>query len=208
MNTAAASQSCGTMANCAANNAYNTFSAQTYASQGATNAAIYQYRLTYGLPTYTYDQAPRELTDGTKGPGNTAAILLSTLYGGQGNAQAQALANAVTGGASGAGILANLTTDTINHIIYNTEGQALQAFYGTQLSYWSRIDLYDAASYFSNVTGTLTLASTDKVNTNVTVSGPACSAAAAQSTPMSRSSPAALLARRATARREQTPTTA
>ena len=168
----------GSIAACAASNPYNTYSATTYAYQAAadgvtnastsaTNAAIYQYRMTYGLPTFTYAQAPRELTDTQ---GNTAAILLSTLYGGQGNAQAQALANAANGGTSGAGALANLTTGTINQIIYNTEGQALQAFYGSQLSYWSRINLYSAAGYFSGVTGALTLASSDKVSTNVTVS--------------------------------------
>ncbi|MCW2285126.1 uncharacterized protein with beta-barrel porin domain [Rhodoblastus acidophilus] len=154
----------GSLAACAAANPYNSYSTSTYASQGATNAAIYQYRMTYGMPTYSYAQAPRELNDGK---GNTAAILLATLYGGQGNAQAQALANAVTGGTSGT--LADLTTGTINQIIANTEGQALQAFYGTQLSYWTRINLYDAAGYFSGVTGALTLASTDKVNTDVTV---------------------------------------
>jgi len=156
----------GSLAACAASNPYNAYSAATYAAQGATNAAVYQYRMTYGMPTYSYAQAPRELAD-TKG--YTAAILLSTLYGGQGNAQAQALANAVTGGTSGAGLYADLTTGTINQIIANTEGQALQAFYGSQLSYWSRINLYDAAGYFSGVTGALTLAATDKVNTNVTV---------------------------------------
>ena len=174
---------CNTVANCAANNPYNTYSAQTYAYQAAaegvtsastsaTNAAIFEYRQNYGLPTLSFTAAPRELTDGTSNPAtNSAAILLSTLYGGQGNTQAQALANAVTGGNTGAGILANLTTDTINHIIQNTETQALSAFYGTQLSYWSRIDLYDAARYFSNVQGTITLASTDVVNINVTVTG-------------------------------------
>jgi uncharacterized protein with beta-barrel porin domain len=167
----------GSISACAASNPYNTYSATTYAYQAAAdgvtnastsaeNAAIYAYRLTYGLPTYSYTQAPRELTDTQ---GYTAAILLSTLYGGQGNTQAQALANAANGGTSGAGSLANLTTATINQIIYNTEGQALQAFYGTQLSYWSRINLYAAAGYFSGVTGALTLASTDAVNTNVTV---------------------------------------
>ncbi len=168
----------GSITACAATNPYNTYSATTYAYQAAAdgvtgasasaeNAAIYAYRLTYGLPTYTYAQAPREMTDTT---GLTAAILLSTVYGGQGNAQAQALANAANGGSSGAGSLANLTTGTINQIIYNTEGQALQAFYGTQLSYWSRINLYAAAGYFSGVTGALTLASADQVNTAVTVS--------------------------------------
>ncbi|MCW2314943.1 outer membrane autotransporter protein [Rhodoblastus acidophilus] len=156
----------GTLAACAASNPYNSYSASTYAYQGATNAAIVQYRQTYGVATYSFAQAPRELADTQ---GNTAAILLSTLYGGQGDAQAQNLANAVTGGTTGAGILANLTTGTINQIIANTETQAIQAFYGSQLSYWTRINLYDAAGYFSGVTGALTLAPTDAVNTNVTV---------------------------------------
>ncbi len=162
----AAAAACGGLTTCAATNPYNAYSASTYAYQGATNSAIYQYRMTYGLPTYTFAQAPREMNDGQ---GNTAAILLATLYGGSDNQQAKNLANAVTGGTNGAGIYGSLSTATINQIIYNTEGQALQAFYGTQLSYWSRIDLYDAAGYFQNVTGTLKLASTDVVNTAVTV---------------------------------------
>ncbi|MBB4200886.1 hypothetical protein CCR94_00965 [Rhodoblastus sphagnicola] len=168
----------GSVAACAASNPYNTYSATTYAYQAtaagvtgastaAENAAIYAYRMTYGLPTYTYAQAPRELNDGQ---GNTAAILLSTLYGGKGNAQAQALANAATGGTSGGGSIANLATSTINQIIYDTEGQALQAFYGTQLSYWSRINLYAAAGFFSNgMAGALTFAAGDTVTTDVTV---------------------------------------
>jgi outer membrane autotransporter protein len=159
----------GSLTACAASNPYLTYSAQTYAYQAAaqgvtngstaaTDSAIYQYRLTYGLPADTYAQAPRELTDTQ---GNTAAILLATLYGGS-TPQAQALANAANpaNGGNGAGLYGNLSTATINQIIYNTEGQALQAFYGTQLSYWSRIDLYDAAGYFQNgVTGAVTLGS-------------------------------------------------
>jgi outer membrane autotransporter protein len=166
----------GSLAACAANNSYNTYSATTYAYQAAaegvtnasasaTNAAIYEYRQNYGLPTLSFTAAPRELTDTN---GNSAAILLATLYGGS-TPQAQALANAVTGGTSGAGIYGNLSTATIDQIIANTETNALAAFYGTQLSYWSRIDLYDAAGYFQNVTGTVTLASKDQINTNVTV---------------------------------------
>ena len=174
----AGSLGCSSVAACSANNAYLAYSASTYSYQGSSNSAIFQYRQNYGLPTLSFTAAPRELTDGTTGANSTAAILLATLYGGQGNTQAQALANAVTGNASSsanynAGILANLTTDTINHIIQNTETQAMSAFYGTQLSYWTRIDLYDAAGYFSNVVGTITLASTDVVNTNVTVTGTA-----------------------------------
>jgi outer membrane autotransporter protein len=159
---------CATVAACAGNNAYLSYSSSTYSYQGSSNSAIFAYRQNYGLPTLSFSAAPREMTDGTTGPGNTAAILLATLYGGQ-NSTANALANAANGGTTGAGLYGNLTTATINTIIYNTETQALTAFYGTQLSYWSRIDLYDAAGYFSNVTGTLTLASTDVVNIGVTV---------------------------------------
>ncbi|WP_163484692.1 hypothetical protein, partial [Escherichia coli] len=42
-------------------------------------------------------------------------------------------------------------------------------FYGTALSYWARLDLVSAATYFQGVTGTLSLASSDVVTTNVTV---------------------------------------
>ena len=165
----------GSLAACAASNPYNTYSASTYAYQAAavgvtnastsaTDSAIYQYRLTYGLPTYSYAQAPRELTDTY---GNTAAILLATIYGGS-SQQAQALANAVGGALYG-----NLSTATINQIIYNTEGQAPQAFYGTQFSYWARIDLYDAAGYFLNangISGRILLSKGDVLNLPVTVS--------------------------------------
>ena len=65
----------------------------------------------------------------------------------------------------------NLSTNTINQIIVNTETNAMSGFYGTSLSYWSRINLYDAAGYFGGVTGTLTLGSSDQVNTNVVVAG-------------------------------------
>ncbi len=156
----------GSLAACAANNPYNTYSQQAYAYQGATNAAIYAFRENYGLPTLSLAQAPAQLTDKQ---GNTAAILLSTLYGGRGNTQAQALANTVTGYASCAGIYADLATATINQIIENTETQALSAFYGTSLSYWSRINLYAAAGYFQGVTGTLNTADGDHVTTDVTV---------------------------------------
>jgi hypothetical protein len=156
----------GSLAACAASNSYNTYSQSAYTYQGANNAAIYAYRQNYGLPTLSAAQAPAELADTQ---GYTAAILLSTLYGGGGNVQANALANAVTGGASGAGIYANLATGTINQIIANTESQALSAFYGTQMSYWSRINLYAAAGYFGNVTGTLSTANGDHVFTDVTV---------------------------------------
>jgi uncharacterized protein with beta-barrel porin domain len=65
--------------------------------------------------------------------------------------------------------LGSLQTSTINQIIVNTETNALAAFYGTPLSYWSRIDLFSAAVYFQNVSGVLTLASTDRLTTNVTI---------------------------------------
>ncbi len=157
---------CASVAGCAATNSYNSYSASTYAYQGASNSAIFDYRQNYGLPTLSLTAAP---TEAAAAGGPDASILLTTLYGGQGNVQAQALANAVTGGSSGAGVYANLTTGSIDQIIQNTETQALTAFYGTSLSYWSRIDLYDAAGYFSNIQGTLQLASTDTVFTGATV---------------------------------------
>jgi outer membrane autotransporter protein len=162
----------GSIAACAASNPYNTYSATTYASApfvtntGSTtssiNSAIYDSRMAYGLPTLSYAQAPREQAPAG---GPDASILLATLYGGaNSNAATAALAASVGGGLYG-----NLANSTINQIIVNTETNALAAFYGTSLSYWSRVDLYDAAGYFQNVTGTITLASTDQVNTNVTV---------------------------------------
>ena len=145
LNTAAASSSCNSVANCAANNPYNSYSASTYqnapfvANAGTTtasvNSAIYQSRLTYGLPTLSFAAAPREAAPVSTGD---ASILLATVYGGSSTA-AQALANSVGGALYG-----NLSTNTINQIIVNTETNALAAFYGTSLSYWTRIDLYDA----------------------------------------------------------------
>jgi uncharacterized protein with beta-barrel porin domain/membrane-associated phospholipid phosphatase len=160
----------GTIAACAANNTYNSYSATTYGSQpyvtntGTTtasiNAAIYAGRLTEGLPTLSYTQAPRE-----QAPTNAsdASILLATLYGGSSTA-AKGLAASVGGALYG-----NLSTNTINQIIVNTENNALSAFYGTALSYWTRINLYAAAGYFGNVIGNFALATGDQVNTNVTV---------------------------------------
>jgi outer membrane autotransporter protein len=142
----------------AASNPYNSYSLATYSAQGSTNSAIYDYRLTYGLPTLSFTAAPREQAPAG---GPDASILLATIYGGS---TAAALALAPTGGLYGA-----LSTGTINQIIVNTETNALAAFYGTSLSYWARLDLYDAIGYFSNLTNTLTLASTDQVLTNVTV---------------------------------------
>src|SRR5262249_36026274 len=54
-------------------------------------------------------------------------------------------------------------------VIVNTETNAFAAFYGLLLSYWSRLDLFSAAAYFQNVSGVLTLASTDRLTTNVTI---------------------------------------
>ena len=160
----------GSLAACAANNPYNTYSAATYGSQpfvtnaGTTtasiNAAIYAGRLTLGLPTLSFAQAPRE---GAPAGGPDASILLATLYGGSTPA-AQGLAASVGGALYG-----NLSTGTINQVIVNTENNALAAFYGTPLSYWSRINLYAAADYFQNVTGTITLAAGDQLKTDVTV---------------------------------------
>ncbi|MDR3535075.1 MAG: autotransporter domain-containing protein [Acetobacteraceae bacterium] len=142
----------------AANNPYNAYSQATYSAQGSTNAAIYAYRLTYGLPTLSLTAAPREQAPAG---GPDASILLAPIYGGS-TAAAQTLAP--TGGLYG-----NLATGTINQIIVNTETNALAAFYGTSLSYWTRINLYDAIGYFQGVTGTISLASSDQVLTNVTV---------------------------------------
>jgi subtilase-type serine protease len=126
----------------------------------AANQALYQYRLTYGLPTLSFAEAPREAAP--VGAAD-ASILLATLYGGSTAAAQQIAPNG--------GILGSLQTSTINQIIINTETNALAAYYGTPLSYWTRIDLYSAAGYFDNVTGVLPLASSDVLKTNVTVGG-------------------------------------
>ena len=148
----------GTVASCAANQA------NPYAPSAA-NAATYANNLTYGLPTLTLKQVPQEAAP-TGGPG--ASILLATIYGGS-SATAKALANAANGGTDGSGLLGNLATSTVNQIVVNTETNALAAFYGTSLSYWSRINLNAAAGYFQGVTGGLALASTDVVKTDVTI---------------------------------------
>jgi hypothetical protein len=153
------SAGCGaSVATCATNqvNPYAT---------SAANAATYASRLTYGLPTLSLQQAPQEAAPAG---GPDASILLATLYGGS-SATAKALANAANGGADGFGLDGSLSTSTINQIIVNTETNALAAFYGTSLSYWSRINLYGAAGYFQGVTGPLTLAPTDVVKTDVTI---------------------------------------
>jgi subtilase-type serine protease len=110
-------------------------------------------------------QAPQEAAP-TGGP--DASILLATIYGGS-TATAKALANAANGGTDGSGLLGNLATSTVNQIVVNTETNALAAFYGTSLSYWSRINLNAAAGYFQGVTGGLALASNDVMKTNVKI---------------------------------------
>jgi hypothetical protein len=146
-----ASQCGGTVASCAASqtNPYAT---------SAQNAATYAADLNYGLPTLTYAQAPREQAP-TDGP--DASILLATVYGGS---SAAALTLAPNGGIDG-----KLATSTINQILVNTEGEALAAFYGTDLSYWSRINLYAALGYFNGVTGTLNTADGDHLTIDATV---------------------------------------
>lgn len=126
----------------------------------AANQAVYKQRLTYGLPTLSFDQAPREAAPAG---GPDAAILLAPIYGGS---TAAAAAIAPNGGLDG-----RLQTGTIDQILVNTENNALASFYGTALSYWTRIDLYAAAGYFGNVAGALTLASADRVTTPVTIGG-------------------------------------
>src|SRR6202167_5744391 len=153
------STNCGaSVASCAANQA-NPF------APSAANAATYASNLTYGLPTLTLKQAPQEAAPAG---GPDASILLATIYGGS-SATAKALANAANGGTDGSGLDGSLSTSTIDQILVNTETNALAAFYGTSLSYWSRINLYAAGGYFGGVTGGLTLVSTDKVANNVTI---------------------------------------
>jgi hypothetical protein len=128
----------------------------------AANAATYAQRLTYNLPTLTYAQAPREQAPTGGGDGNPdASILLATVYGGD---SAAAKLIAPNGGIDG-----DLATSTINQIIVNTEGRALAAFYGTPMSYWTRINLYAAADYIKGVTETLTTANGDHIKTDATV---------------------------------------
>jgi hypothetical protein len=153
------SAGCGaSVASCAANQT------NPYAPSAA-NAATYANNLTYGLPTLTLKQAPQEAAPAG---GPDASILLATIYGGS-SATAKALANAANGGTDGSGLLGNLATSTVNQIVVNTETNALAAFYGTSLSYWSRINLNAAAGYFQGVIGGLALTSTDVVKTNVTI---------------------------------------
>ena len=146
--------SCGTTLTACAASAAN----QNSLSPSAANAATYASDLNYGLPTLSYALAPREQA---AAGGPDASILLATVYGGSTSA-AQTLA-------PNGGIDGNLSTNTVNQIIVNTEGQALSSFYGTSLSYWSRINLNAAAGYFSGAIGVLNLASTDVVNEPVTI---------------------------------------
>ncbi|MCJ2081291.1 autotransporter domain-containing protein [Methylobacterium sp. J-090] len=149
-------QQCGdTVAACAAsaaNTANNPF------VPSAANQAAYRQGLTSGLPTLTFAQAPREAAPAG---GPDPSILLATLYGGS---TAAARTIAPNGGLHG-----QLATDTINQIVVNTQTNALAAFYGTALSYWSRIDLYSAAGYFGNVTGTLRMDNADRLTTNAAI---------------------------------------
>ncbi|GBU18169.1 MULTISPECIES: autotransporter domain-containing protein [Methylobacterium] len=124
----------------------------------AANQALYQQRLTYGLPTLSFAQAPREAAPAN---GPDASILLAAVYGGS-TAAARTLA-------PNGGINGQLQTSTINQILVNTQTNALEAFYGTPLSYWSRLDLFSAAGYFGNVTGTLVLDAADRVTVAATV---------------------------------------
>lgn len=167
LTTQAQSSGCGaTVAACAASAANNANNPYT---NTAANLASYTANLTYGLPTLSFTAAPREAAP-TGGP--DASILLATLYGGSTTA---AKTIAPTGG-----IYGNLSTATINQIVVNTETNALAAFYGTSLSYWSRINLVAASDYFmggsdgyggtfTGTSGTLYLAPTDQLTTNVTV---------------------------------------
>ena len=147
---------CGTtVATCATSTANTT--GNPYLPNDA-NAAIYRQRMTYGLPTLTFAQAPREAAPAN---GPDASILLAPLYGGSSTAAQQIAPNG--------GLTASLQTATINQIVVNTESEALAAFYGTPLSYWTRLDLYAASTYFQNVTGTLQLDPRDRIATDVTV---------------------------------------
>ncbi|MCJ2068441.1 phosphatase PAP2 family protein, partial [Methylobacterium sp. J-030] len=122
----------------------------------AANQAIYRQRLTYGLPTLTFAQAPREQAPAG---GPDASILLAPLYGGSTSA-ARTLAPS-------GGLYGQLSTTTINQILVNTETNALAAFYGSPLSYWARLDLYAAAGYFGSVTGSLTMDAGDRLGIDV-----------------------------------------
>ncbi|MCJ2091186.1 autotransporter domain-containing protein [Methylobacterium sp. J-072] len=145
---------CGnTVAACAGSSANTTGNPYV---PSAANQAAYQARLTYGLPTLSFAQAPREAAPAG---GPDASILLAPLYGGSTTAARTLAPNG--------GLYGQLSTDTINQIVVNTQTNALAAFYGSPLSYWSRIDLYSAAGYFGNVTGTLRMDTTDRLGIDV-----------------------------------------
>jgi subtilase-type serine protease len=144
---------CGTtIAACAAAGAPDRF------SNLAQDRADYTARLTYGLPTLSFAQAPREAAPAG---GPDASILLATVYGGDSTA-AKNIAPA-------GGMFGSLKTSTINQILVNTETNAIAPFYGTPLSYWARLDLFSAETYFRSVIGAISLATGDVVTTNVTV---------------------------------------
>jgi uncharacterized protein with beta-barrel porin domain/membrane-associated phospholipid phosphatase len=157
LTSAAASANCGkSLATCAT----SATNANPYAPSAA-NAAIYAARMTYGLPTIA--GGAKELADTT---GLDASTLLVSVYGGSSSA-ARSLMSAM---GITTGMYGNLSTATIRQIIANTESDPFAAFVGTQLSYWSRINLYAAIGYFSSgMTGGLTLASTDQLAANITV---------------------------------------
>ena len=124
----------------------------------AQDRADYTARLTYGLQTLSFAQAPREAAP-KNGP--DASILLATVYGGDSTA-AKNIAPA-------GGMFGSLMTNTINQILVNTETNAIAGIYGSDMSYWARLDLFSAETYFQGIIGKVTLASTDTVTTNVTV---------------------------------------
>jgi subtilase-type serine protease len=59
------------------------------------------------------------------------------------------------------GLHASLSISTINQIQINAE--TATAVHGAALSYWARLDLYTAATYFHHITGTLRLSAGDVV---------------------------------------------
>ena len=124
----------------------------------AGEVAAQQIDVAGGLPILTYAQAPREPKPAG---GPDIAFLLAPLYGGS-----TPLARKI---APDGGTLASLQTGTVDQILVNTERPAFVVFYGTTLSYYTRIDLYSAAGYFGNVTGSLALAPTDRVTTAVAI---------------------------------------
>ena len=164
LTTRGAAAGCGATIAACSTSAVNTAN-DPYVPSAAT-AAAYVANLTYGLPTLTLAQAPQEAA---AAGGPDASILLAPLYGGNTAAAKVIAPSAQAGTANGGGLNASLTTNTISQIIQNTENNALAAFYGTSLSYWTRINLYAAAGYFGNLTGTLTLDPTDIVTTNTSI---------------------------------------